>query len=130
MEDYLKIHEWVEAEAFSWSYGENLYGRRWFKAEAYDLEHEVWNVYIVEKENGKIEAYAESIINDKFYECLDMHSFSSCIEWALQKVRTFPLKYPDSYWKELKRKEIESQSVVHFPENIQPITRKADKGIF
>ena len=33
-------------------------------------------------------------------------------------------------FEELERKEIESKRVVHFPENIQPILRKQDKGIF
>lgn len=128
MKDYLQIEEWKKLNTFSWSYGEDINGGRCFKADKYDLGHQVWEVYITE--NDKIKAFAQSDIKNKFIECKGRRSFSSAIKWALMTVKSFPQEYPDSYWRELERKKIESKRVVHFPENIQPIDRKKDKGMF
>ena len=130
MKDYLQIEEWVKLNTFSWSYGEDINGGRWFKADKYDRGYEVWEVYITSFDEDKVKAYAESYIRNIYRERLDGCTFQSAIEWTLKTVKGFPQEYPDSYWKELKRKEIESKRVVHFPENIQPILRKKDKGIF
>ena len=130
MKDYLQIEEWVKLDTFSWSYGESINGDCWFKAETYDCGQQVWEVYITTFDEDKVKAYVESYIENIFRERLDGCTFQSAIEWTLKTVKGFPQEYPDSYWKELKRKEIESQRVVHFPENIQPVARKKDKGIF
>ena len=130
MKDYLRIEEWVKLDTFSWSYGESINGDCWFKAEKYDCGQQVWEVYITTFDEDKVKAYVESYIENIFRERLDGCTFQSAIEWTLKTVKGFPQEYPDSYWKELKRKEIESQRVVHFPENIQPVARKKDKGIF
>ena len=130
MKDYLQIEEWEKLDTFSWSYGEDINGGRRFKADKYDRGYEVWEVYITLLDEDKVKAYAESYVKNIFRECPDRYSFQSAIEWALSTVKGFPQEYPDSYWKELERKEIESKRVVHFPENIQPILRKQDKGIF
>ena len=130
MKDYLQIEEWVKLNTFSWSYGESINGDCWFKAEKYDCGQQVWEVYITTFDEDKVKAYVESYIENIFRERLDGCTFQSAIEWTLKTVKGFPQEYPDSYWKELKRKEIESQRVVHFPENIQPVARKKDKGIF
>ena len=130
MKDYLQIEEWVNIGISSWSYGESVSGDCWFKADKYDCGHQVWEVYITSFDEDKVKAYAESYVKNIFRERLDGYTFQNAIKWALKTVKSFPQEYPDSYWKELKRKEIESQRVVHFPENIQPITRKSDKRIF
>ena len=117
-------------DTFSWSYGEDINGGRRFKADKYDRGDEVWEVYITLLDEDKVKAYAESYVKNIFRERLDRYTFQNAIKWAFKTVKSFPQEYPDSYWKELERKEIESHRVVHFPENIQPITRKADKGIF
>ena len=130
MKDYLRIEEWVKLDTFSWSYGESINGDCWFKAEKYDCGQQVWEVYITTFDEDKVKAYVESYIENIFRERLDGCTFQSAIEWTLKTVKGFPQEYPDSYWKELKRKEIESKRVVHFSENIQPIPRKQDKGIF
>ena len=130
MKDYLQIEEWVKLNTFSWSYGESINGDCWFKAEKYDCGQQVWEVYITTFDEDKVKAYVESYIENIFRERLDGCTFQSAIEWALRTVKDFPQEYPDSHWKELKRKEIESQRLTHFPENIQPILRKKDKGIF
>ena len=130
MKDYLQIEEWVNIGISSWSYGESVSGDCWFKADKYDCGHQVWEVYITSFDEDKVKAYAESYVKNIFRERLDGYTFQNAIKWALKTVKSFPQEYPDSYWKELKRKEIESQRVVHFPENIQPILRKKDKGIF
>lgn len=130
MKDYLQIEEWEKLDTFSWSYGESINGDCWFKAEKYDCGQQVWEVYITTFDEDKVKAYVESYIENIFRERLDGCTFQSAIEWTLRTVKAFPQEYPDSYWKELKRKEIESKRVVHFPENIQPILRKKDKGIF
>ena len=130
MKDSLQIEEWVKLNTFSWSYGESINGDCWFKAEKYDCGQQVWEVYITTFDEDKVKAYVESYIENIFRERLDGCTFQSAIEWTLKTVKGFPQEYPDSYWKELKRKEIESQRVVHFPENIQPVARKKDKGIF
>ena len=130
MKDYLQIEEWVKLNTFSWSYGEDINGGRWFKADKYDRGYEVWEVYITSFDEDKVKAYVESYIENIYRERLDGCTFQSAIKWTLKTVKGFPQEYPDSYWKELERKEIESKRVVHFPENIQPILRKKDKGIF
>ena len=130
MKDYLLIEEWENIGISSWSYGESVSGDCWFKADKYDCGHQVWEVYITSFDEDKVKAYAESYIRNIYRERLDGCTFQNAIKWALKTVKSFPQEFPDSYWKELERKEIESQRVVHFPENIQPITRKADKGIF
>lgn len=130
MKDYLRIEEWVKLNTFSWEYGEDINGGRWFKADKYDRGYQVWEVYITHFDEDKVKAYAESYVKNIYRERLDGCTFQSAIKWTLKTVKGFPQEYPDSYWKELERKEIESKRVVHFPENIQPILRKKDKGIF
>lgn len=130
MKDYLQIEEWEKLDTFSWSYGESINEDCWFKAEKYDCGHQVWEVYITTFDEDKVKAYVESYIENIYRERLDGCTFQSAIEWALRTVKDFPQEYPDSYWKELKRKEIESQRLTHFPKNIQPIQRKEDRGIF
>ena len=130
MKDYLQIEEWEKLDTFSWSYGESINGDCWFKAEKYDCGQQVWEVYITTFDEDKVKAYVESYIENIYRERLDGCTFQSAIEWTLRTVKVFPQEYPDSYWKELERKEIESKRVVHFPENIQPILRKQDRGIF
>ena len=130
MKDYLQIEEWEKLDTFSWSYGEDINGGRRFKADKYDRGYEVWEVYITTFDEDKVKAYVESYIKNIYRERLDGCTFRSAIEWALRTVKSFPQEYPDSYWEELERKEIESKRVVHFPENIQPILRKEDRGIF
>ena len=126
MKDYLQIKDWEKLNTFSWNYGEDINGGRCFKADKYDLGHQVWEVCIAE--NDEVKAYVESYIEDKLRERLDGLTFSDAIKWALKTVKSFPQEYPDSYWKELERRKIESKRVVHFPENIQPIARKEDRG--
>lgn len=130
MKDYLLIEEWEKLNTFSWSYREDINEGRCFKADKYDRGHQVWEVYITLLDEDKVKAYAESYVKNIFRERPDGYSFQNAIKWALKTVKGFPQEYPESYWKELERKEIESQRVVHFPENIQPILRKQDRGIF
>ena len=131
MKDYLQIEEWEKLNAFSWHYGESINGDRWFSADKYDCGQQVWEVRIITYDGDKIKVYADSYVKEDFRaKIFDEHAFPSAIKWALEAVKGLPQEYPDSYWKELERKKIESKRVVHFPKNIQPIARKADKGIF
>ena len=130
MKDYLQIEEWEKLDTFSWLYGESINGDCWFKAEKYDCEHQVWEVYITIFDDDKVKAYVESYIENIYRERLDGCTFQSAIEWALRTVKSFPQEYPDSYWKKLERKKVESQRLTNFSENIQPIQRKEDRGIF
>lgn len=130
MKDYIQIKEWINIGVFSWLYGESINGDCWFKAEKYDCGHLVWEVYITAFGDGKVKAYVESYIENIYRERLDGCTFQSAIEWALRTVKDFPQEYPDSYWKKLERKKVESQRLTNFPENIQPIQRKEDRGIF
>ena len=130
MKDYLQIEEWEKLDTFSWSYGEDINGGRRFKADKYDRGYEVWEVFITSFDEDKVKAYAESYIRNIYRERLDGCTFQSAIEWALSTVKVFPQECPDSYWEEIQRKKLESERLTHFPENIQPILRKQDKGIF
>lgn len=130
MKDYLRIKEWVNIGISSWSYGESVSGDCWFKGDKYDCGHQVWEVYITSFDEDKVKAYAESYIRNIYRERLDGCTFQSAIEWTLRTVKSFPQEFPDSYWEEIQRKKLESERLTHFPENIQPILRKEDRGIF
>ena len=96
MKDYLQIEEWEKLNTFSWSYGEDINGGLWFKADKYDSGHQVWEVYITSFDEDKVKAYAESYIENIYRERLEGCAFQSAIEWACRTVKGWPQEYPDS----------------------------------